>query len=1191
MKLNYFGKLITVAIFLSSVLYVLPAAADTPPGSNLTILSANSGEIILEFTVSGFEVETIERDSQTYHRLIIPGTAQTDIAGNPQVPVRGALLGLPSTQGVTVQVLEFDYDTLSGYSLYPSPDIEVLGDGIDGPDSITTRQIFAPNPAVYGTNAFYPNQLAKIGYTGTLRDQPVGQVEFYPVQYNPVTGEVRLYKRLLARVTWSSGLSAAGANAQSKASAAYEGFLKRTLLNYDTLTRPPIANPNPGLNTSGGGGIGAASGSQKVKIGVTANGIYKITPTNLSGAGFGVAGVDADTVKVKNKGAEIPIFMHDDGDGFFDDAADYLLFYGAAITDIYTTKNIYWLEASAGSGQRMAERSGALGGGTVPAHFPESLHFEQDIAYWLMKGGDLYEDHWFWEDRIAYNTSLPAFRDYEVDLGTLSAVGGVNAAVKVRMKGFTAGGHKTKIYVNGVDINGDQEDWGVAGQIIYDQQQTDTQANFNFQNGNNTIRVEAVGPYPGHQLFINWIEVDYWRAYVAQNNELGFGAPAADTFQFEITGYTNANVERVFDITNPANVSIITGPTLVNNGSDYTLQFKDAAQSNSRYLAVTTDRYKLPASFELDEASNWQNTAQQADYIIITPKLFYNSVQPLATHRVNFSGLSVAVVKVEDIFDEFNFGIYHPQAIKDFLSHAYHNWQNPAPAYVLFVSGATFDYRNLKNLGRVNYVPTHFTNTAELGQSPSDNWFVAVADDNGDSNNDDNDILPEMFIGRLTAQNATQVTDMVNKIIYYEQNPPAASWNTSALFVADDGNPTDGDNDPTFENNSQDLINRLPYYFTANKVYLNAGQPDPPNPTGDITNYINNGSLLVNYSGHGNRDFWAQEKIYKPSNITGLNNTNKLPIVTIANCLNGYFVAGDAAMSEYFLDRAGKGGVAVWADTSLNFPTGHKLLMGGFYDAIFQEDKYSLGQATTEAKINAYAQSSAWGELVETFVLFGDPAMQIGIPTNYPYVENTSPANGADGVGVGQNIKVTFSKPMNLATVQISGSGAAGFTANWNANKTEVTYSHAGLPMNQTLVYTVTGQDNLGNSLQAGPVSNPWSFTTVALAPETASITGPTTGITGTTYAFTANLSPATAQLPFNYTWEATDKSPQTFNGVSSLTHNINFSWSVTGTKTITVTAENVYATVTDVHTITIEGVASSPGGSKVYIPIILRDN
>ena len=27
-----------------------------------------------------------------------------------------------------------------------------------------------------------------------------------------------------------------------------------------------------------------------------------------------------------------------------------------------------------------------------------------------------------------------------------------------------------------------------------------------------------------------------------------------------------------------------------------------------------------------------------------------------------------------------------------------------------------------------------------------------------------------------------------------------------------------------------------------------------------------------------------------------------------------------------------------------------------------------------EAKINTYSQSSYWGELVETFVLFGDPA-------------------------------------------------------------------------------------------------------------------------------------------------------------------------------------------------------------------------
>ena len=85
-------------------------------------------------------------------------------------------------------------------------------------------------------------------------------------------------------------------------------------------------------------------------------------------------------------------------------------------------------------------------------------------------------------------------------------------------------------------------------------------------------------------------------------------------------------------------------------------------------------------------------------------------------------------------------------------------------------------------------------------------------------------------------------------------------------------------------------------------------------------------------------------------------------------------------MAEEFLRQQRKGAVAVWAPTSLGFPSDHQLLMGEFYKAIFQGGQYILGAATTTAKLKAYAQSSLVGELVETYVLFGEPALQLGKP-------------------------------------------------------------------------------------------------------------------------------------------------------------------------------------------------------------------
>ncbi len=66
---------------------------------------------------------------------------------------------------------------------------------------------------------------------------------------------------------------------------------------------------------------------------------------------------------------------------------------------------------------------------------------------------------------------------------------------------------------------------------------------------------------------------------------------------------------------------------------------------------------------------------------------------PLADfHRER--GLSVEIVDVEDIYEDFNYGIQNPESIRDFISWAYHEWQSPAPRFVLLAGDASWDYKN-----------------------------------------------------------------------------------------------------------------------------------------------------------------------------------------------------------------------------------------------------------------------------------------------------------------------------------------------------------------------------------------------------------------------------------------------------------------------------------------------------------------
>jgi hypothetical protein len=134
------------------------------------------------------------------------------------------------------------------------------------------------------------------------------------------------------------------------------------------------------------------------------------------------------------------------------------------------------------------------------------------------------------------------------------------------------------------------------------------------------------------------------------------------------------------------------------------------------------------------------------------------------------------VVDVADIYDEFSFGLFTPQAIKDFLDHAYHNWTPPAPQYVLLVGDASYDYKDNLGLGTVNFVPSYTAFTPYMGETLTDEWFARISGD---------DTVPDLYLGRLPAATKAQAAVMVDKIMTYENAPNTKTWEKNVLLVAD----------------------------------------------------------------------------------------------------------------------------------------------------------------------------------------------------------------------------------------------------------------------------------------------------------------------------------------------------------------------------------------------------------------------
>jgi hypothetical protein len=938
----------------------LPAQAQIAPDhaeDGLHVIYSNEHETALRLVVSDFSVEPAADGGGQYRRLVIPQFGSTLMPGLPQVPMTGIIIGVPTVDGLELEILSEDYDVLEGIRLLPAPELRAGAQTLDDPAASNLTRQYAEDAAVYGADQSYPGRVVEVADSGFMGDQAVTQLRFYPVQYNPAKNEVRVYRRLVVRLSWPDQ-GATGSNQEPDLRPAYERLLQGTLANYSDLHRPPI-RPETGEHkgVSSLETAEAVNSSSALKIGVMANGVFRLTYTDVVSAGFGLSGLNAHTLKLSNRGVEVPILVMGEDDGVFS-PGDQILFYGTGISnDVYTEKNIYWLTAGGANGQRMATRM-SQGGGSTPASFPETLHAESDSAYWQTMPDGAGQDHWFWYDRISPNSQgLPVWRDYPFQLHNI-LTGTASATLTVRLKGATSvltidPDHHTRLTLNGVQVASSTWDgFAVSDQV----------ASFSdslLKEGLNTLRVEALTTSaPVDHIYTNWLELNYRARYIAFNNQLLFHPPAAGQYHFSVSGF-NTNQVSVFDVTNPASVVQITG---ISVSGSYQAQFGDAAQVNTSFLALTPARFLAPASLELDSTSNWRSTSHAADYILITPSQFYTATLALAQYRQN-QGLRVAVVKVEDLYDEFNWGIFNPKAIRDFLSYAYVNWSRPAPEYVLLVGGASYDYRGkLADVDRVNYVPTQMIETFLLGETASDNWFVAVAGD---------DVLPDMFIGRLTAESVTEVNDLVTKIIAYDQHPPDASWNTRALFVAGE--------EASFASASDQLLSGFSAFLHVDKVY--AGQySGGASSTADISAAINAGRAFVNYLGHGDPGSWSGD-IYQPSDIAALTNIQHFPIVTIGDCLNGFFVGkAKPSMAEEFLKRSDRGAVAVWAPTGLGFTSGHEALFENFYRAIILNGVPDLGAATTTAKLSLYADSGFWGELVETVVLFGDPATRVVVP-------------------------------------------------------------------------------------------------------------------------------------------------------------------------------------------------------------------
>ena len=926
-----------------------PAYAQDAPQSDpwaLQILEADERHVLLELSMSSFESERIVHEGTEYQRLRVAGWPSWGQPGQPQLPMYSIPLGMPRLGSPHISVLEAESETLTGYVLHPTPAMERSGTD----EAPQVAEGFVLDSSVYSADTFYPGPLAEAASIGFLRDQPLFQLRLYPLQYNPLRQELRFYRRLKVLIAFPESTASLEETDRAQPVPVFERILERTLLNYDALPRPaprPARLPVVTLHTLDNG--------PQVKLRVEQSGLYRVTYDDLLAVAPALLQVDPRHLELSNQGSPVPVLFEGETDGSFD-PGDSLLFYGQAIHSDYTRYNVYWLHDRGAPGLRMPQRDGTPGTGATPNTFRDHRHYEQDRTYWQAVPNGEGEDHWFW-NKLSVNSATPVSVDYAFDLHHI-ATGGPDGELRVLLHGVTGGDHLTQFYLNGVALLSPAEQvW--SGQVprLYEIPVSQDR----FVEGTNHLKVENTLP-PGSSVstfYVNWFEVTYGDTYVAEEDYLSFSAPSAGGYAFALTGFSTSAV-RLFDITDftmPVRiVNFIVEPA---SGS-YRLRFSDVAAADQRYLAQRVDQLPRP-SLQLDEPSAWKSPAHGATYLIITHPQFYDALQPLATYRASL-GETVVTVKTDDLYDEFSYGIYGPQAIRSFLEYAYHNW-SPQPVYVLLVGDASLDPKNNRGSSLPDLLPAYYVDTPIFGQAPNDAWYAKVHGD---------DDYPDLIVGRITARWGTDIVNVTSKVQAYEGSPPPGDWMRRAILVADDDL-------SSFHQDMETVAGLLPASITPVKMYSY-------NPSTSVRSQVNYGALLLAYSGHGSMDVWGKwgtHQIFTTGDIQNLSNGNRLPFMTVGNCLNGFFAdyTNYRAMTEEFLLLNNRGGIASWAPSSYSFPTVNSLMLEELYQALLVDHDLVLGSAATTARIQAYLRRPDTPlSLFETFTFLGDPAVRLNLP-------------------------------------------------------------------------------------------------------------------------------------------------------------------------------------------------------------------
>lgn len=812
---------------------------------------------------------------------------------------------------------------------------EILGFYVYRVTSTGKRQLVSP--ALVPGEFLTSGQKTSPGRRYNHFDPQGGATTGYIVESIDVRGERQntraFYPQFVADLTAAAGASSAELQKRA-ASGANPNVQKNDLeLPPDVAAEVVAAASRPAAESAAAANATDPGDTQKwiaaqpaAKIGVRLDGLYRVTRAQLQTAGFNV-NAPAANWQLYADGVEQSIIVGPNG--------DYIEFYGRGLDLTESDTRIYYLVAGAQPGRRMQTTVHRNIGPRIPTSGYQQVTVYEDRYNYLNQILNGEQDNFY--GRLITSTQAGTT---PVTLSGVNPASGASATVEVAVQGLSYTIHQYRVLLNGTEI-------GTFGGINTDLMTgTYTVPVSLLQEGTNNVRIEGMNP--GETAFTDSIKFSYARRYLASQNQLSFYTQ--NYRQAVAYGFTAPDI-RVFDMGDPVAPREVLGlQSRPSAGGGHEIVMPSY---RARVLyAVAGAGVRTPAFVTSNAPSTLSTPANNANMVIISYKDWMTQAENWANYR-RADNLTVKVINVEDIYDEFGYGVATADSIRAFLNYAKNNWQT-APGYVLLVGDTTYDPRNYLNQGYLNFVPAKIVDTTFMETGSDD----ALADFNDDG-------LAELAVGRVPARDAQTVTTLLSKTAAFEQGLAQAPGR-GALCASDEPNGYD----------FQGLCNRVFQSFPGTagvpQSHINRGAPDSRT---QLLNAVNSGKYIINYSGHGTVGSW-EGNWFSRNDVPTMTNTNaNQTIWVMLTCLNGYYVdAYVDGLAEALVKKPVGGAVASWTSSGKTTPDIQELMAKRFYDQIATNATMNrIGDLSNDAK----SIIPGGRDVRLSWVLIGDPALKI----------------------------------------------------------------------------------------------------------------------------------------------------------------------------------------------------------------------